>query len=210
MNSAARPILLATSNPAKAAKLRWLLDGLRFSPEDLSTHRQITLPDETGGSFAANARLKAEAASAAFGGLALASDGGVVIPALGAAWEPLRTGRAAGAGATDADKAHHLLRLMEGFTGPDRAVQWYEAVALADRGTLVASWEAAETRGRLTERYDPANAKAGFWVYSLWLFPELGRRYVDLTAAELEAVDATWMALRTAVQAWAGGLDRLT
>ncbi|MSQ10195.1 MAG: hypothetical protein EXR52_04235 [Dehalococcoidia bacterium] len=205
VNPAVRPILLATSNPAKAAKLRWLLDGLPFSPEDLSTHQQVQLPDETGGSFAAIARLKAEAASAAFGGLVLASDGGVIIPALGAAWEPLRTGRAAGPGATDADKAHHLLRLMQGLTGPDRMVQWYEAVALADRGALVAAWEAAETRGQLTESYDPANAKAGFWVDSLWLFPKLGRRYVDLTSAELEAADGTWMALRTAVQVWAGG-----
>jgi len=198
-----RPLLLATSNPAKAARLRWLLQGLPFTPEDLTGHPAIGLPDETGGSFADNARLKAEAASAAYGGLALASDGGAQIPALGDRWEPLRTGRAAGPNATDADKAQHLLALMRGQTGDARRVQWSEAAALADRGRLLALWQASDTHGLLTETYDSANARPGFWVYSLWLFPELGRRYVDLTPAELETVDGTWTALRRQAEAWA-------
>lgn len=206
MSDVAQPLLLATSNPAKAAKLRWLLEGLPFALEDLTAHPAIALPDETGGSFADNARLKAQAASSAFGGLALASDGGVEIPALGERWEPLRTGRAAGPNATDADKAHHLLALMRGLTGAARTVQWSEAVALAAGGETIALWEASATRGVLTESYDATNARPGFWVYSLWYFPAFGRRYVDLTPEELEGVDGTWMALREQARGWAKGV----
>jgi XTP/dITP diphosphohydrolase len=208
MSSVPRPLLLATSNPAKAAKLRWLFEGLPFTLEDLRAYPNIALPDETGGSFSDNARLKAQAASAAFGGLALASDGGVQIPALGDRWEPLRTGRAAGPNASDADKAHHLLALMQGLTGVARTVRWAEAVALADHGETIALWEASDTHGVLTDAYDPTNARPGFWVYSLWMFPHLGKRYVDLTPQELESVDGTWMALREQASTWVNRLNR--
>lgn len=189
-------MLLATGNPAKAAKLRWLLDGLPYEARDLRTMPGYALPDETGASFVENAQLKAVAAARACDGLALASDGGVLIPALGAVWDELRTGRAAGPGATDAEKAHHLLALAKHLRGDDRRVVWSEAVVLADPDGTLFTWESAATEGRLTEAYDPANAIPGFWVYSLWWFPDAGKRYVDLTPDELAARDATWGALR--------------
>ena len=195
-------ILLATGNPAKAAKLRWLLHGLNLAPEDLSAHPDIRLPDETGASFAENARRKAEHASQAFGGLALASDGGVLIPALGAAWDALRTGRAAGPSATDEERARHLLALAAGLQGDARRVLWSEAVAVARNGQTLEAWEATGTEGVLTTDYDPANAIPGFWVYSLWSFPQLGKRYVDLPPAELDAMDTVWPAIRERVQRW--------
>ncbi len=205
---AGRAILLATGNPAKSAKLRWLLEDLGLAPSTLADHPDLRLPDETGGSFRANAELKAVVASRACDGLAIASDGGVVIPALGDAWDALRTGRAAGPHATDEAKARQLLSLMAGKRGDDRRVTWSEAVAVADRGTLTAAWDTTETHGVLTETYDPAHAIPGFWVYSLWYFPEASKRYVELTPAELEGQDRTWMALREQArrffQGWPG------
>ncbi|MBI2887517.1 MAG: hypothetical protein HYY02_09940 [Chloroflexi bacterium] len=198
-----KPILLATSNPAKAAKLRWLLKGLPFAPVLLSDRPDLPpAPEETGATFEENARQKAAHASAAFGGLAIASDGGVRIPALGAGWDPLLTRRAAGEEASDADRAGRLLLLMEGLRGEERRVLWAEAIAVADRGRLLAAWEEAGTEGLLTETYDPANAIPGFWVYSLWWFPQLGKRYVDLTPQELEQADVTWGRLKERVRGW--------
>ena len=98
----------------------------------------------------------------------------VLIPALGAAWDELRTGRAAGPRATDAEKAQHLLALAKDLRGDDRRVVWCEAVVLADPDGVLFTWESAATEGRLTEAYDPANAIPGFWVYSLWWFPDAG------------------------------------
>lgn len=191
------PILLATTNPAKADKLRWLLEGLPLEPQTAD----LQAPVESGASFIENARLKAIAASR--DGLAIASDGGIQIPALGSSWNGLYTARAAGTDANDEIRAEHLLALMQGQA--DRRVVWTEAVALADGGKLLESWEASGNEGVLTEAYDPANAVPGFWVYSLWLYPQLGKRYVELSAAELVQTDLTWGRLKELVQAFFRG-----
>ena len=91
-----RNLLLATTNTDKLARLRWVLDGLPFAlctPADLRAD-QIPVVAEDGADFAANAAQKAQAWSTAAGGtLTLASDGGMAIPALGPAWDALRTRR---------------------------------------------------------------------------------------------------------------------
>jgi inosine/xanthosine triphosphate pyrophosphatase family protein len=184
-------ILLATTNPAKADKLRWLLDGLPVEPYT----GDIEAPIETGPSYLENARLKAIAASV--DGLAIASDGGVQIPALGDSWNGLYTARAAGLGVSEEERAYHLLGLMEGRA--DRRVIWTEAIAIANHGRLVASWEASGNEGVLTETYDPTSAIPGFWVYSLWYYPDLGKRYVDLGPEDLDLVDVTWTTLKQQV-----------
>lgn len=191
-----RRVLLATTNPAKADKLRWLLQGLPLEPHTADLQALV----ESEASYLENARVKAMAASQAFDSLAIASDGGIHIPALGSSWNGLHTARAAGPGANDKDRAEHLLTLMRGQD--DRRVLWTEAVALAEGGKALGSWEASGNEGVLTETYDPANAVPGFWVYSLWFYPELGRRYVDLSPEELERVDLTWGRLKEQVQAY--------
>lgn len=197
-----RPVLLASTNPAKVAKLRWLLETLEVAAIDLAALPPRPAPEETGDSFLANARIKAAYWSNFHDGKVIASDGGVTIPALGDHWDRLMTGRAAGPGSTGAGRAEHLLSLMRGRTGEERRVAWTEALAVAQRGVAVAAWEASGTEGMLTDGYDPAGAIPGFWVYSLWRFPELGRRYVELDATELATVDLTWNRLREEVQRW--------
>src|SRR5690348_17119706 len=96
MTAAMPSLVLATSNAAKRERLRWVVEGLGFqivTPDDLSGAEV----EETGASFAENAAAKARAWSRAAGGVAaLATDGGLRIPALGAAWDMLRTRRNAG------------------------------------------------------------------------------------------------------------------
>lgn len=196
------PVLLATTNPAKAAKFRWLLEALAVETIDLAALPPLPVPEETGGSFAANARIKAAYWSRHHNGDVIASDGGVTVPALGEHWERLTTGRAAGPSATDARRAEHLLSLMRGRTGSERRVAWTEALAVARHGEVLADWEASGTEGVLTAAYDAALAIPGFWVYSLWMFPELGKRYVELGTEELARLDLTWNRLKAEVQQW--------
>ena len=195
------PLLLATSNPAKLDKLTWVLEGLPFTCVPLSQLPSQPQPEESGQTFDDNARLKASQGSKLFGGLAIASDGGLGIPTLGDQWEALLTARAAGEGADDATRARHLLALMRDKKGEERRVFWTEALALADRGQLLGSWQESGSEGYLTESYDPAKAIPGFWVYSLWYYPQFGRRYVELTPQELTEVDVTWQRLKAHVQA---------
>ena len=114
------PVLLATTNPAKAAKLRWLLDGLPIATINLADLPPQPAPEESGDSFMANALIKAAYWSGHYDGDVIASDGGVTVPALGDRWDRVTTGRAAGPNATDAERAAHLLSLLEGRTGSDR------------------------------------------------------------------------------------------
>ena len=195
------PILLATSNPAKLDKLRWVLEGLPLTCVPLSQFPDQPQPEESGQTFKENARLKASQGSELFRGLAIASDGGLVIPTLaGGEWEALLTARAAGEEADDGARARHLLALMQGKRGEQRRGFWTEAVALAKRGRLLGSWQETGSEGLLTESYDPAKAIPGFWVYSLWYCPQFGKRYVELTPQELAEVDVTWQRLKARVQ----------
>ena len=89
--------LLGTTNPAKLERLRWLLDGLPIETVDPSSLGLSGLDiEESGATHEENAGLKAEAWSQAAGLPALASDGGLVIPALGDDWLSLHTRRFAG------------------------------------------------------------------------------------------------------------------
>lgn len=200
--SPTRPILLGTRNPAKQARLRWLLDGLGFTdltPDDLPPAPE---PEETGASFAANAALKARYWSRLAGGLAIASDGGVAVPALGERWQALRTRRASGAApGDDLARIDHLLDLLRPFRGAERRVIWHEAVALADQGALLAVWEVDGQLGEIAESYDPARVNPGFWIESVWRYPELGKVHAELTPEELARVQTWWDRLRAQVRA---------
>ena len=105
--------------------------------------------EENGATFADNAGQKAAAASrVAPRALALASDGGLEIPALGDAWDPLRTNRFAPGDAT-ASKAQQLLALMAPLRGAERAAQWVEALAVARAGRVLATWTERGPRCRV-------------------------------------------------------------
>jgi XTP/dITP diphosphohydrolase len=74
-------LVIATHNPGKLAEMRELLapHGVEaISAGDLG----LAEPEETGGSFVANARIKASAAAKAAGLPAFADDSGIVVDAL--------------------------------------------------------------------------------------------------------------------------------
>jgi inosine/xanthosine triphosphate pyrophosphatase family protein len=150
--------VIVTGNPAKAAALKRVASAL-----DLRCIEVVRVAvDERGESFAENAALKALTGSVARpGSLALASDGGLVIPGLGARWHPLRTARFAG-DVAPALKAEALLALL---AGSDRRARWEEGVALARDGALLASWTEPGRWSHVAEHADLS--RAPFWVDAL-------------------------------------------
>ncbi len=111
-------LLLATTNRGKIEELSALLADLAVnvvSPADLDLDLQV---DESGGTYAENAALKAGAYAAASGLPALADDSGLEVDALGGA-PGLHSARfAPQPGATDADRRAHLLRALVGKPQP--------------------------------------------------------------------------------------------
>ena len=75
------PIVIATHNPGKLAEMRELLAPFGIEAQSAG-ELGLAEPAETGTTFAANARIKAQAAANATGHPALADDSGLVVDAL--------------------------------------------------------------------------------------------------------------------------------
>jgi inosine/xanthosine triphosphate pyrophosphatase family protein len=197
-------LLLATTNPAKVARLRWVVEGLPFALRTPADYPALSprVPED-GADFAANAAQKARVWSAAAdGALTLASDGGLDVPALGEQWIALRTRRNAGPDAGNADRVHHLLGLMRDLRGEQRRAYWHEALALARHGDLLQSWTATGDGGLIVEEPPPGPLDGAFWNESIRYYPAAGKLYRDLSVEEAERLDLVWPRLRAAVRAY--------
>ncbi len=123
-------LLIATTNPGKLREYAAIFDGL---PLELRTLRDEGIADEveeTGETFAENARLKAEYYARRSGQLTLADDSGLEVAALGG--EPgVRSARYAGPGKSDAERNAFLLQKLAGVPFHARLARFVCAIALA-------------------------------------------------------------------------------
>jgi XTP/dITP diphosphohydrolase len=186
-------LVLATRNPHKLREFARLLPGLELVglPDD------VTLPPETGSSFAENALAKARAAAAATGERSIADDSGIEADALGGR-PGIRSARFAGEGASDADNLARLRREVP----PGSALQYVCALAHVDgRSGEETTFEgrcsgmmAAEPRGGRGFGYDPVFvADDG----------DGERTMAELTDAEKDAISHRGRAAR-ALAEWLG------
>ena len=155
--------VLASANPHKARELSDVLDGWEIEPLGAA------LPDETGRTFAENARAKATFARAVVGPdvLVLGEDSGLAVEALGGA-PGVRSARYAGVGASDADNVARLLAELRNVAPERRAARFVaEIVCLPPGGGEVhvsGSLDgsiAVEPRGSDGFGYDPVFVPAG-------------------------------------------------
>ena len=193
-------IILATHNKAKQEMLRWVLgDVCRISVLPNEFFREIHI-HEDGSSHIENATKKALAVSMATGELAIGTDGGLLIPALGNNWDSKKTRRFAGKEADDVMRLDCLLELMTPYDGKDREIAWVEAVALAKNEKVLETWQVVGANGLLATNYDPDLIIPDFWVYTVWDFPDLGKKYFELTEEDKLAVSDPWWMIRSEVR----------
>ncbi|MEA2530757.1 MAG: XTP/dITP diphosphohydrolase, partial [Thermomicrobiales bacterium] len=195
------PLTAATRNPAKVQELARLVAGLAdVVPLPPDTHLNAapdtTVPEE-GHSFEENAFAKAVFWSRRIGGgrVVIATDGGLLIPALGDRWNPMRTRRFAGESADDVGRAKALIALASELKGEQRLIAWQEALAVASDGAVLASWFATSEPGLLARDVDPAMIAGGngFWIPALWICPDFeGRRLAELSPEELATRRDHW------------------
>jgi len=109
-------MLIATTNAGKIREIQRALEGLNLRLRTLKDLPPVPEPDETGSTFAENARLKADYYALATGFPTVAEDSGLEIDALGG-----RPGvqSARYPGATYADKFNNLYRELA-----DRPQPW--------------------------------------------------------------------------------------
>lgn len=195
-------ILLATGNPTKRERLKKLVDGLNFEFLTSDKVGEQAVFEENGATFEANAIIKAVEWSKKVDCLTIASDGRVSVPVLGPNWDALLTHRFAETAISDEGRIKALLEIMKPYQGQERYCFWSEAVAIAQNGRPLASWQFDGDEGILAESYNPATIKTGWWVASLWLYPQFNKAYWELTEAERATVNNAWTKLQKAVQSY--------
>jgi XTP/dITP diphosphohydrolase len=126
-------LLIATTNENKFREYAAIFGGL---PIELRSLRDVGIDEdveETGATFAENARLKAEFYVARSGLPTLADDSGLEVAALGG--EPgVRSHRYAGPNATDAERNALLLEKLAGVPFHARLARFVCVIALARPG----------------------------------------------------------------------------
>lgn len=123
-------LLIATTNQHKLREYAAIFAGL---PLELRSLKDLAIDDdveETGETFAENARLKAQFYAQRSGLTALADDSGLEVAALGG--EPgVRSARYAGPGASDADRIALVLEKLAGVPMHARLARFVCVIALA-------------------------------------------------------------------------------
>ena len=199
----ARPrLLIATHSAHKLAELRELLQLERAELVSLHDLGIGDDPDETGSTFATNARIKARFGARRTGLPTLADDSGVEVDALDGA-PGVRTRRYAGPAATDVDNNMKLLAALEGLPPERRGARYVCVLALAQPADGASSRDAVPirlVRGTTRGRIAAAAKGSGGFGYDPIFEPAGerpgGRTFGQWSAAEKHAVSHRGRAAR--------------
>lgn len=174
-------LFAASSNQGKLAEFRDAAElaggGVRVEP--LPGLASLPLPEEDGATFEENARKKAEHYSRYAPGRIFADDSGLEVAALGGAPGVL-SARYSGQEATDTANNEKLLAALRDVPAERRHARFVCVIALAERGRLIATFE-GHVEGWIA---DAPRGGGGFGYDPLFVPPELGRTFAELTPAE--------------------------
>jgi len=176
-------LLLATTSRGKLREQKEALKGLDLEIVSLEDFGAVDPPEETGATFAENARLKALYYQRATGLPAVAEDAGLEVDALGGI-PGVESARFLGAETSFAVKNARLLELLEDVSEADRTARFVSAVALADRGEIVFEHEAA-CEGRIARE---PRGPGGFGYDPIFFYPPLSKTTAELSPAEKNQV----------------------
>lgn len=176
-------LLIATTNQHKLDEYRAIFADLPYTLVNL---RDLGITDdveETGTTFAANARLKAEAYAAQSGLLTLADDSGLVVDALDGR-PGVYSARYGGPGVTPAEQHRLVLDELAAKPSAPRTARFVCVIVLAQPGRPT-----VEVEGTVEGEIAPTpQGTGGFGYDPLFWLPELGLTMAELSAAEKNAI----------------------
>lgn len=184
------PLLVATGNAGKLREFCRLLDGIDIvSPADLALTLEV---EESGATFEANARLKAEAYAAAAGLPALADDSGLEVDALDGA-PGVHSARYGDPGLDDGQRCDLLLQNLDGHPVPAQRAARFRCVlvAAATDGRHCRAEGVCEGRIALVRQ-----GARGFGYDPVFYLPDLGRTMAELSGPEKDGISHRGRALR--------------
>ena len=161
-------LVIASGNAGKVREFQHLLAELNLAIEAQPDGLEV---EETGSTFAENARLKAVAVASATGCWALADDSGLSVHALAGA-PGVHSARYA---SSDAARIARLLQELEGAT--DRSAEFSAALAVADPSGSVR----LEVEGRCAGVILPTQQGSGGFGYDpVFFVPHIGLTYAEM------------------------------
>jgi XTP/dITP diphosphohydrolase len=193
-------LLLATRNPGKTREIGSLihdtLPAVRLvSLADLSIAGEA---DESGATFAENARLKADFFSRLTDMDTLGDDSGLEVLALDNR-PGIFSARYAGAGASDDERIRKLLEEMKNIE--DRRARFVSAVCISRGGRPLRSFSGM-VRGQILHT---RRGGQGFGYDPLFYYPPLKKSFAELTLDEKNRVSHRARSLRQVGRFIAGG-----
>ena len=184
-------LVVATGNPGKIEELAAVIAPAGYTVLGLNALSNDMPVEETGATFEANAKLKAESYSLRTPHLVLADDSGLEVDALGGAPGVL-SARYGGLGLTDAERCAYLLAALADTPDPQRTARFRCVLALAREGRTLEVFDGAvegtilkAPRGGLGFGYDP-----------IFFHAPSGKAFGELSRAEKDAVSHRGAALR--------------
>jgi XTP/dITP diphosphohydrolase len=162
-------LLLGTRNEGKVREIEIILGDVPWSIRSLQEFADVTVPAETGDTYAENATLKAQFYARETGLCALADDSGLEVEALGGA-PGVFSARYAGEDASDADRRVLLLSELAGVPHENRGARFVCVVAISEPNGRVLNVSEGTCNGQITFEprgeggfgYDPLFVPDGF------------------------------------------------
>jgi XTP/dITP diphosphohydrolase len=184
-------LLLATTNPGKLDEMREALAG---TPVELVTLRDLPAlpePDETGATFAENARLKAVYYASRTGIDALGEDSGLAIDALDGA-PGVHSARFLSRDATYLERFAEIERRLSARPSAPRTARFVCAVAVASGDTVL--FESAATVEGVIAR-EPSGTH-GFGYDPIFIYPPYAATLASVGRTEKLSVSHRGQACR--------------
>ncbi|XJS11484.1 XTP/dITP diphosphatase [Aerococcaceae bacterium WGS1372] len=169
-------IIIASHNKGKVNEFNEMFKELNIEVVSLIDYPEIDEVEETGDTFEANARLKAETIAEQLGQMTLADDSGLVVPALNG--EPgIYSARYAGEDKDDRANNQKLLEKMKSLRGKERQAYFNSTLVLA-----YPNHESLVVEGRVDGVIlDEERGHDGFGYDPLFYYPPLEKSFGELT-----------------------------
>ena len=182
-------VLLATTNPHKLTEIRAILADLPLTLDTLEQYPGLDKPEESGRSFAENARLKARHYAAPTNRICVAEDSGLEIDALDGAPGVL-SARFNGGSYPEKFAAIYAQLRDRGTSGS--TARFVCALAVAEQSEIV-----FEATGTIEGRIAAApSGECGFGYDPIFFYPPYARTLAEVSAAQKAAVSHRGKAFR--------------
>jgi XTP/dITP diphosphohydrolase len=191
--AAAVRLVLATRNGHKVEEMRALLGELPVELVGMDAYPDAPEPEETGATFAENARIKAESAARATGHWALADDSGICVDALGGR-PGVFSARWAGPGSGAPEWIAKTLHELSGVPDERRTARYVCALALAAPDGDIAAESEDTFEGRIA---DAPRGSNGFGYDPIFVLNDgSNRTAAEITPEEKHALSHRGAAVR--------------